>query len=206
MLREAYTHPGIPDYKVAKIDVREYSPPPGYLGQGDDRVLVGLDWDGDEELGLPAEALEEDGRVFVRILDPGYTRETRTMGKIERRFIDAVGEAEDDDSEERTFYTSVARVVGPDWDHLPVTVELRFADGVVVRDDWDGKGLYREYSTLRPSPLESVVIDPEYNIRVDIVPLNNGLSDEPGGDVPDEWSRWLTGLFQLIAEGAASWL
>ena len=206
MLREAFRQPGIPDYKVASIRVSKYAPPPGYLGEGDDRVLVGLDWDGDEELGLPAEALEEDGRVLVRILDPGHTRETRSMGRIEQRFFDPAEDAEDDDSEERTFYESVARVTGPDWDHLPVTVELRFADGVVVRDDWDGKGLYREYSTLRPSPLEAVVIDPDYNIRVDIVPVNNGLSDEASGDVPGEWSRWLTGVYQLIAEGAASWL
>ncbi|MBT8108330.1 MAG: M1 family metallopeptidase [Gammaproteobacteria bacterium] len=206
MLREAYQRPGIPDYKVASIKVRKYVPPPGYLGQGDDRVLVGLDWDGDEEFGLPAEALEEDGRVLVRVLDPGHTRETRTMGNIELRFIDAVGDTGDDDSEERTFYKSVARVTGPDWDHLPVTVELRFADGVVIRDDWDGKGLYREYSTLRPSPLEAVVIDPDYNIRVDIVPVNNGLSDEASGDVPGEWARWVTALYQLFAEGAASWL
>jgi len=215
MLREAYVHPHIPDYKVAKLEVKKYSPPPGYLRDGNETVFVDVDWDGDKKLGLPVEALEEDGQVLVSILDPGHTRETRTMGSIERRFLDPVGEmegtdevgeVESTDEDETSFYASNARVVGPDWDHLPVIVELRFADGVVVRDEWDGKGVYREYRIVRPSPLDSVVIDPDYNIRLDIVPVNNGLKHEGGGAIPKDWSRWLTGLYQLFAEGAASWL
>jgi len=206
MLREAYLQPGIPDYRVATLDVEEYSPPPGYLRDGDETVLVDIDWDGDATFGLPAEALEEDGRVLIEILDPGHTRELRTMGNIERRYFDTVAKADKVDGEETVFFTSSARINGPDWDHLPVTVELRFADGVVISDAWDGKGVYREYRTVRPSPLESVVIDPNYNIRLDIVPVNNGLSREVSGTAPRDWSRWVTGLYQLFAEGAASWL
>jgi hypothetical protein len=205
MLREAYQHPDSPDYKVALLEVEEYSPPPGYLRDGDETVLVGLDWEGDAQLGLPEEALENDGRILVEILDPGHTREFRTMGGIERRFFDPIKEAVIDAGDEESFFESRARIIGPDWDHLPVTVELRFADGMVVRDEWDGKGVYREYRTVRPSRLESVVIDPDHKIRLDTVPVNNGLSREASGDVPEDWSRWFTGLFQLLAEGAASW-
>jgi hypothetical protein len=206
MLREAYTQPEIPDYRVATLDVAEYSPPPGYLRDGDETVFVDIDWSGDMNLGLPAEALEEDGRVLVQILDPGHTRETRTTGSIEQRFFDPIEDAASDNEEEAVFYVSRTRVHGPDWDHLPVTVELRFADGVVLRDDWDGRGIYREYRTVRPSPLDVVVIDPDHKIRLDIVPVNNGLSHEASGPVPKDWARWLTGLYQLLAEGAASWL
>jgi hypothetical protein len=104
------------------------------------------------------------------------------------------------------FYESNARIVGPGWDTLPVTVRLRFADGVVVEDEWNGKAIYREYRVVREAPLESIVVDPERKIRLDIVPVNNGLSRKAKGDLPKSWSRWVTAIYQMMAEGAATWL
>ncbi len=206
MLKEAYSKPRIPDYKVTLLEAEKYSPPPGYVRVADETVLVGLDWDGDEDLGLPEDAFEYDGRILVEILDPGHTRETRVMGGIERRYVDPIYDELKLEDVGGKFYESRARVTGPDWDHLPVTVEMQFADGMIVRDQWDGKGIYREYRFVRRSPLESVVIDPEHNIRLDILPVNNGQTRNADNSVPKEWSRWLTGLYQLLAEGAASWL
>ncbi|MDJ0698623.1 MAG: M1 family metallopeptidase [Woeseiaceae bacterium] len=208
MLREAYVHPETPDYRVASVEAEAYEAPRGYVATNDGTAYVNGDWDGDELLGLPAEAAETEGDILVEILDPGHTRDTRTMGSIERRWISpvrgkrAAGYIGDDNE----YFVSEARVEGPDWDHLPVTVELRFADGLVVEDEWDGKGLYRHYRVVRPAPLDSVIIDPDYKIRVDTVPVNNGLSRKPSGPVPGSWSKWLTAVFQLLAEGASSWL
>ena len=208
MLREAYLHPDTPDYRVESVTADKYEVPRGYVRSGAEQVHVVDDWQGDALLGLPEETREEDGQILVEILDPGHTRDTRTMGEIEHRLVmPRVGKrSEDYFRRAGTYYVSEARIEGPDWDHLPVTVELRFADGMIVEDAWDGKGLYRHYRVIRQAPLDSVVIDPDYKIRLDVVPVNNGLARESSGPIPGSWSKWLTAAYQLLAEGVSSWL
>jgi len=208
MLREAYLNPAIPDYRVTSVSSSAYEPPRGYLRDSDETVYIGPEWDGDKLIGLDPAAYESNAQVMVEILDPGHTRESRIMGRIERRPIQPQMDASSpgEEKDEKTYYISEARIAGPDWDHLPVTVELRFADGAVVVDEWDGKGVYRVYRVVREAQLEAVVIDPDYKIRLDVVPVNNGLRREPGGEIPQSWSLWLSGVFQLIAEGLSSWL
>lgn len=208
MLKEAYLHPAIPDYRVTSVSSSRYEPPRGYVHDSNQPVYVGREWDGDKLLGLDPAAYESNEHVMVEILDPGHTRESRTMGQIERRPIQPhAGENSPvDEEDEKTYYVSEARIAGPDWDHLPVSVELHFADGAVVVDEWDGKGVYRVYRVVRAAQLDAVVIDPDYKIRLDVVPVNNGMRREPEDKIPQNWSRWLTGVFQLIAEGVSSWL
>jgi len=208
MLKEAYIHPETPDFKVISVKANEYKAPRGYVHSNDEITYVGPERDGDKLLGLSDDAREPQGEVMLEILDPGYTRDVRVMGNIERRLITPHQTEPDEDyvTDSTTFYESSARIEGPGWDTLPVIVRLRFADGVVVDDEWDGKAVYREYRAVRKAPLESVVIDPDYRIRLDIVPVNNGLSRQSKGDVPKSWSRWVMGVYQLMAEGAASWL
>ena len=208
MLKEAYMHPEMPDFKVISVKANEYKAPRGYVRANDEITYVGPERDGDKLLGLSDEAREPNGEVMLEILDPGYTRDVRVMGKIERRMVapHQTDSDKDYETDSMTFYESSARIEGPGWDTLPVIVRLRFADGVVVEDEWDGKAVYREYRAVRKAPLESVVIDPDYRIRLDIVPVNNGLSREPRGAVPKSWARWVMGVYQMVAEGAASWL
>lgn len=208
MLRESYLQPDIPDFKVVELKTRKYQPPRGYTVVDDEQVYVGPEREVDAWFGLHAESREADGKIMLEVLDPGYTRDERVMGQIERRLVTPQQTEANADyaADGATLYESRARVEGPGWDSLPVTVRLRFADGAVIDDTWDGKSIYREYRFLREAPIESVVIDPDYQIRLDIVPLNNGLSREPHGEVPGSWSRWMMGLYQAIAEGAAAWL
>ena len=126
--------------------------------------------------------------------------------EIDDEGIENQEQDEDYEQDPQTYFVSGTRIEGPDWDTLPVIVRLRFADGVVVEDEWDGKGVYREYRAVRGAPLESVIIDPDYRIRLDVVPVNNGLSRQAKGDVASSWSRWVTAIFQAMSEGAASWL
>jgi hypothetical protein len=208
MLKEAYLRANIPDYKVVSVRASRYRAPRGYTRTDGEVSYVGPDRKGDKLLGLSASASEADGNVVLEILDPGYTRDARVMGSIEHVAVEPTKTDADADytSDFETYYESSARIEGPSWDNLPVTVRLRFADGVVVEDQWDGKAYYREYRVVRKAPLQSVVIDPDYRIRVDIAPLNNGLSREVKGEVPKSWSRWMMALYQAMAEGASSWL
>ncbi|MGI9200494.1 MAG: M1 family metallopeptidase [Woeseiaceae bacterium] len=208
MLREAYLHPETPDYKVALLNVSQYKTPRGYVYASDEVTHVDSDFDGEELFALSQDAAETNGQVMLEILDPGHTRDVRVMGGFERRLIEPANDDADANFARSSsdYFVSTARVEGPGWDHLPVTVQLRFADGVVVEDEWDGKAIYREYRVVRRAPLSSVVVDPEQKIRLDIVPVNNGRSKDPEGEVATSWSRWMMGVYQLIAEGASSWL
>lgn len=208
LLEEAFKHPGIPDYRVTEIDSRRFVVPYGRVHTSDGPVDIDEKWEGDSLEGLDPAAREEDGTITVEILDPGYTRDVRTLGRIERRKIvpqaaEPDGGYEDDDSK---FYESTARIEGPGWDHLPVDVILKFADGAVAMDSWDGKAVFREYRVVRGAPLSEVIIDPEYRIRLDVVPANNGLARKPHGNLANDWAWWMGGLFQWLAEGAGAWL
>ena len=85
-------------------------------------------------------------------------------------------------------------------------VLFRFDDGAVVRDDWDGRTTYRGYRFLRPARLAEVRIDPEGKIFLDPDPVNNGRRRKADPELAGDWSAWLAGLFQLLAEGVAQWL
>lgn len=208
MLWEAFRKPGLPDYKVLDLESKVYYPPYGRLFTEDGPVDIDEDWDGDSLVGLDPAAWEEDGTVTVEILDPGYTRESRVMGRIERRkLVPQSGKIDKGyEEDEETFYESTARIEGPGWDHLPVQVLLRFADGAVVVDDWDGKSISREYRVLRSAPLSEIVIDPDRVVALDLAPVNNGLSRRAEGPLSNDWSWWMGGLFQWLAEGAGAWL
>jgi hypothetical protein len=104
------------------------------------------------------------------------------------------------------YYESVARIEGPGWDNLPVEVELRFDDGVVIRDRWDGKSPWRRYWFVRPAPLKEVRIDPAGRIAVDVVPQNNSRAVEAHGGFAADMGLWLGAFSQWIAGGVSLWL
>lgn len=189
-LREAFVQPQIPDFRVVEIEARPRSEPRGHPRGTDD------------------EGRDEDGMITVEIVDPGYTRERRVAGRIERRrFVPEMRAAVDGfEADDERLWVSQAAVAGPGWDHLPVRVELRFADGAVVVDEWDGKALRRDYRIVRAAPLAAVVIDPEDRIRLDVVPINDGLSRQGSVGLARDWGWWSGALFQWLAEGVCSWL
>ena len=128
-IHEAFTQPRLPDYRVASIDTETWSRPLGHLVT-EDGVFEFDDDDDDAEftlVGLDPAAREEDGRMMVEILDPGWTRpDHQEPGRIERRHMqpeygepDPEWEADDDDED---FHLSQVRIEGPGWQNLPVEV------------------------------------------------------------------------------------
>jgi hypothetical protein len=108
--------------------------------------------------------------------------------------------------EENEFHLSEVRIEGPGWRHLPVEVRFRFADGAVVGEIWDGRARYRTYRFLRAAPLSEVRLDPEGIIAADPDWVNNAEKVEADGEMVNDWSMWLGGLFQVLMEGMSQWL
>ena len=209
-LEEAFTQTRQPDYWVDVFEVDGWSPPRGRLvGEDGSMTEVTDPLEAEPGLGLAPEAREADGRVTFEVLDPGFTRGLQLRpGRITRRAVlpGHVSPDEDWDGGDDTFHLSHVRVRGPAWSRLPVEVEFRFADGVVVRETWDGRAPYRDYRFLRAAPLSEARIDPFGKITLDPDPVNNARLREPDRRLVHDWALWAGALAQLLGEALASWL
>ncbi len=158
--------------------------------------------------GLDPAARETDGVLTVEVLDPGWTDGARRWpGRIERRRLTPqAGEPEEGWESTDDYHLSTVRVAGPGWQHLPVTVRFRFADGAAVDDHWDGRAPFRVYRFLRPAPLSEVRIDPEGLIAVDPDPVNNARLRRSDRRLLADWAGWLGALSQLLGEALTQWL
>jgi hypothetical protein len=206
-LDEAFIRPGIPDYRVAVAKSKRWKPPLGRVPEGEQEVLV-TDENRDErpELGLDPDALEPDGRILMEIVDPGWVSDSEDRrGSVTRSLVTPERTEEADETDDG-FHETHVRVEGPAWEHLPVTVLFRFADGVEVRDEWDGRAAWRRYRFLRTAPLREVRLDPEGRIALDVSPENNAVAVEPEGRFLVDWSGWLTALAVWISAGVTLWL
>jgi hypothetical protein len=204
--REAFNREQIPDYKVDDVKVTSWEPPLGRVvtDQGpvvvtrENRSTVG-------EVGLDPEAREEDGRVLMEITDAGWVRGDQVeTGSVKRSLV--TPERPSTSKKDSGYFESVARIEGPGWDNLPVDVEIRFEDGVVIRDRWDGKSPWRRYWFVRRAPLTEVRIDPAGRIEVDVVPQNNSRAVEAHGGFAADMGLWLGAFSQWIAGGVSLWL
>jgi hypothetical protein len=205
-LREAFSREEIPDYKVVDLKTSKWQPPIGRVMTDKGPVVVTLENRATVgEVGLDPEAREEDGRVLMEVTDAGWVRGDQIgMGTIQRSVV--TPESPATSKKDAGYYESVARIEGPGWDNLPVDVELRFTDGAVVRDRWDGKSPWRKYWFLRGAPLKEVRIDPTRRIEVDVVPQNNSLATEPHGGFAADLGLWLGAFSQWLTGGISLWL
>jgi hypothetical protein len=207
---EAFTQTRQPDYRVARLDSLPWSAPRGRLVAPDG----GVDEASDpavarSSLGLDPAAREDDGRLQIELLDPGWTLgDQHRPGRIVRRQVrPQTGEPDEAwQSREEEFHLSTVRLEGPAWQRLPVEVMFRFADGATVQESWDGRAPYRIYRFLRAAPLSEVRLDPEGKIALDPDPVNNARLRQPDRRLVDDWALWLGALFQLAGEALASWL
>ncbi len=208
MLREGFEREAVPDYAVTQAKTERRDPPIGRVTTAEGVITTERDADDeDDELGLDTAAIEDqDGRLRIEITDPGWARGGRAeFGTVRQVIVEPeYSEGPPDDPSHR-WYESVGRLSGPAWDHLPVDVELRFADGAIVRDRWDGRAAWREYRVVRHARLTDVRVDPELRIAVDVKPQNNARSVKPDERFVRAWSSWVSALGQWLAGSLATW-
>jgi hypothetical protein len=202
---EAYTQTRQPDYRVDSLDSEVWERPRGRVVTSSGTIEPD-DEDAEPLVALDPAAYEEQGSVLAEVHDPGRSR-TERGGMWRETYVPEQGEPEEDwELDEEVFHASSVRVEGPGWDHLPVEIVFRFADGVTIREDWDGHSDYRLYRFVRAAPLSEVRIDPQGINLLDPDPANNARLREPDKDIPRDWSRWLGAVGQLLLEGMGQWL
>lgn len=207
-LREAFGAPRVPDFSVDEVSSTPYTVPLGRVPGADGTVVVTAEnRNTKNELGLPNEARETDGRILVVIKDPGYDHGAlRQTGIITHSLITPTREAPQSGFVPGGFFESTVRIQGPGWENLPVDVEIRFADGVVFRETWDARATFREYRFVRPSALVSATVDPNRKIRLDVLPQNDAMSAEPNERFAADYGLWLGTLASWVSGGLSLWL
>ena len=63
--------------------------------------------------------------------------------------------------------------------HFPVETEMVFSDGEKVREQWDGVGLWKKYTYVKPAQLVSAAVDPDDKIPLDVNRTNNSRTVKP---------------------------
>lgn len=206
--KEAFERDRVPDYAVTDVDVDRWEGPFGRVITDSGPVVIAKAGSSkDAEVGLPPEAREPDGKVLAEITDGGWVRGGQSaLGSVTRALLTPTRGQAAPGYRADGFKESFVRVAGPGWDTLPVTVEIRFADGAVLRDAWDGKSAWRTYRFVRAAGVTSARVDPEERIIVDIKPENNGLAASPDRAFAADWGAWLGAAASFVAGGLSSWL
>jgi len=201
---EAYTQTRQPDYRVDEMQSERWERPRGRVVTPSGTIAPD-DEDTEPLAALDPAAREEQGEVLAEVHDPGRSR-TERGGMWRATYLPEKGEPDEDwELDEEVFHASRVRIEGAGWDHL-VEVVFRFADGVTIREDWDGHSDFRLYRFVRPAPLSEVRIDPQGINRLDPDVANNARLRTPDEDLPRDWSRWLGAVSQLVLEGMGQWL
>ncbi|QTD53826.1 M1 family metallopeptidase [Sulfidibacter corallicola] len=82
----------------------------------------------------------------------------------------------------------------------PVTIEVRFTDGEVVRRDWDGTGSWHRFRLQHPHAVESVSVDPENKLILDFHRANNTWRAKPDQVTPRAVSLTLSTRLQHLLQ------
>ena len=212
-IHEAFTAREMPDYEVTRATSKRWRPPTGYVmppSGGDAKPVRKADREDNPTLGIPPGAEETTGEVTMIVFAPGWREGTDSRhGQMLRRTVTAtpaVEAKEDFMREDGVFYRSDVRVRGPGWRNLPVVVEMTFDDGVVIRDEWDGRSAYRAYRFTRPAGLRRVRVDPDDRLVIDANVSNNAREVEPNPALGNTVGRWLGQALQILFVGMVGWL
>ncbi|RMG47403.1 MAG: M1 family peptidase [Acidobacteria bacterium] len=207
-LREAFGRARLPELAVTRLESHRVEVPLGSWPAPEGRITVDRSsrHEHADLLDLPL-ARDSDGKIWLEITDPGWFREdSHRDGTVRWIGFEPVELPEPGgDGVEPKLFESEAVLEGPGWDHLPVTVRLRFADGAVVVDRWDGRSPWRGYRAIRRARLEEVIIDPGDAVLLDPSPETNGRRARPDSRWLADWAGWAGALAAWVASGVSLW-
>ncbi len=87
--------------------------------------------------------------------------------------LDSTAGASTDSTEESSLYVSRVNIRRLGDFIFPVELQVVFDNGDTLRENWDGKNLWKKYRYVKPAKLVSATVDPDYKIPLDINYTNN---------------------------------
>ena len=86
---------------------------------------------------------------------------------------------------------------------LPVTVEIVFADGTRLREQWDGVDRWKKLTYVRNAKVVSAEIDPDHVVLLDLDFFNNSYTTKSHSVPALKLSNIWASMQQLIAQMSA---
>lgn len=142
-----------------------------------------LDWFFDQAVRSAAVLDYAVARVASeKVDDGGYGLDL----EVEDAFVPAPDEAEEGDDASQS---DEVEVTDEQWRStvllerrgdfaFPVVLEVRFDDGEVLREQWDGQSKWRRFDWVRAAKIEVATVDPERTIPLDVNGTNNSRRRE----------------------------
>ncbi len=113
--------------------------------------------------------------------------------------------SKDPEKKGTTIYHNVVLVQRRGTFDIPVLLEARFDDGSILREAWDGRDRWHEFTWDRKTKLVSAEIDPDHGHLLDRDPFNNSWAAKADGKATGKIAGYWTLLTQWL-EYALSWL
>ncbi len=88
---------------------------------------------------------------------------------------------------------------------LPVEVEIKFDNGEVLREQWDGRDRWVRFTYQKPTKIAAVEIDPDHKVWLDANRFNNSRTAEKDTHARRKLSAYWFILTQFFAQ-ALAWL
>ncbi len=141
----------------------------------------------------------------VESVDSRPVRSPRGYVESEGGLAFAPGEAgEEDESDEAAQYDST--VIVRRWGEaiFPVQIEIAFADGETVREQWDGRSRWARFDYTRPAKVETVRVDPEHKLTLDVDFTNNSWTRQPEARFASrkwasKWMIWVQSMLEFFS-------
>ena len=88
---------------------------------------------------------------------------------------------------------------------FPITTRVTFTDGTTATESWDGRDRWRAIRLTRTTAVQTVEVDPDRVLLLDVNYTNNSWSAEPrAAEASKKWAlRWLTWVQELLLTYAA---
>lgn len=87
---------------------------------------------------------------------------------------------------------------------FPVSVEVTFADGQTIGEEWNGQARWARFDYSHPARVATVAVDPERVLTLDIDSTNNTWTSEPAARPAArkwaaKWMIWVQSLLEFFA-------
>jgi len=86
---------------------------------------------------------------------------------------------------------------------FPVTLVVRFDNGEVIREEWDGRDRWRRFTYVRPARVMSATVDPENKVVLDVNFANNSKTvrhqTAPILKWCNKWLFWMQALLHILS-------
>jgi hypothetical protein len=88
---------------------------------------------------------------------------------------------------------------------MPVSSEIKFDNGEMVREHWDGQSRWTKFSYDKKAKIVSAEIDPDHKVQIDRNNFNTSHTAEPNAKPVRKLANYWLFVTQYLSQALAWW-